>query len=110
MTQLHHQTHLHARISHEDHALLSRAARIEGSSVRDFVVTVATAAARLRLKTVSFCKPVGQTPHSFAEMLKEELLDIPAMRTCQHRPGLTPDAALRPPLHVIGSQALTGIG
>jgi uncharacterized protein (DUF1778 family) len=85
---------LQSRISSEDHVLLKRAAKMEGTSVKDFVVSVATAVARLRIKSDENARYSRESSVCFAEMLHEELREMPAME--RPRKGNRPLLLTRP--------------
>lgn len=74
------QARLEARITPEVHALLKRAAQIEGRSLTDFVVAAATAAARQAIEGVEILRLNRESSAWFAAMMAEDSPDIPAMR------------------------------
>jgi len=60
---------LEARVSPEIHALLKRAAEIEGRSLTDFVVAAASAAARAALETEQIIRLSADDQRAFVENL-----------------------------------------
>jgi uncharacterized protein (DUF1778 family) len=76
---------LEARISPEVHALLKRAAEIEGRSLTDFVVAAASAAARQTLAETGVIRLSGESARAFAALLLDPPAPTPAMaRAWEH--------------------------
>ncbi len=70
---------LEARLPVELHALLKRAAKIEGRSLTDFVVSAAQAAARKTIEESSLIKLSAEDQQRFAEALIDPAPLTPAM-------------------------------
>ena len=78
------QARLEARIAPEVHAVLKRAAEIEGRSITDFVVTAASAAARRTLEQAETIRLSAESS-AFVAGLLADAKPIPAMRKAQER-------------------------
>ena len=70
---------LEARLPADVHALLKRAAEIEGRSLTDFVVSAAQTAARKTIEETSIIKLSAEDQHRFAEALIDPAPLTPAM-------------------------------
>ena len=70
---------LEARLPAEVHALLKRAAEIEGRSLTDFVVSAAREAARKTIEEASMIKLSAEDQQRFAESLIDPAPLTPAM-------------------------------
>ncbi|MGO9173299.1 MAG: DUF1778 domain-containing protein [Rhodomicrobium sp.] len=70
---------LEARLPAEVHALLKRAAEIEGRSLTDFVVSAAQEAARKTIEETSIIKLSAEDQQRFAEALIDPAPLTPAM-------------------------------
>lgn len=71
---------LEARLPSEVHALLKRAAEIEGRSLTDFVVAAASAAARKTIEKADFIRLSREDQERFAEAIIEPPPLAPAMK------------------------------
>lgn len=78
------QARLEARIAPEVHAVLKRAAEIEGRSITDFVVTAASAAARRTLEQAETIRLSAESSAFVADLLADAKL-IPVMRKAKER-------------------------
>ena len=81
------QARLEARLAPEVHAMLRRAAKIEGRSLTDFVVAAASAAARQTIAEAEVIHLSGDSARAFAALL----LDPPApamVRAFEHHKWL----------------------
>ncbi len=78
------QARLEARIAPEVHAVLKRAAEIEGRSVTDFVVSAASTAARRTLEQAESIKLSAESS-AFVAGLLAEAKPVPAMRKAKER-------------------------
>jgi uncharacterized protein (DUF1778 family) len=76
---------LEARLPAEVHALLKRAAEIEGRSLTDFVVSAAREAARKTIEESSIIKLSAEDQMRFAEALIEPKPLTPAMERAVSR-------------------------
>ena len=74
-----HSARLEARLTPEIHALLKRAAEIEGRSLTDFVVSAASAAARQTLEQTEVLRLSAPDQARFVEALLTETEPAPAM-------------------------------
>ena len=72
---------LEVRVAPEVHALLKRAAEIEGRTMTDFVVAVASAAARRAIEEVEVIRLSRAAQEAFAR----DLLDPPAIAPAMKR-------------------------
>jgi uncharacterized protein (DUF1778 family) len=81
MTTAVRQARLEARIAPETHAMLKRAAEIEGRSLSDFVVAAASAAARQAIAETEVLQLSRESSHLFASLL----LDPPAPALAMER-------------------------
>jgi uncharacterized protein (DUF1778 family) len=71
---------LEARIAPDIHAMLKRAAEIEGRSLTDFVVSAAAAAARLALESEHIIRLSRDDQKAFVEsLISPNLLSVPAI-------------------------------
>lgn len=70
---------LEARIPPEVHALLKRAAEIEGRTMSDFVVSAASAAARSTIEEVEIIRLSREGQEAFAQALLNPPKPAPAM-------------------------------
>jgi uncharacterized protein (DUF1778 family) len=70
---------LEARISPDVHALLKRAAEIEGRSLTDFVVAAASAAARETIERTQIIRLSSEDQARFVESLLNPAEPSPAM-------------------------------
>ena len=70
---------LEARLPADVHALLKRAAEIEGRSLTDFVVSAAQTAARKTIEEASIIKLSAEDQRRFAEALIDPAPLTPAM-------------------------------
>lgn len=70
---------LEARVTPEVHALLKRAAEIEGRSMTDFIVAAASAAARQTIEQVEVIRLSRQGQQAFAAALLDPPKIAPAM-------------------------------
>jgi len=73
-----------ARIAPEVHALLKRAAEIEGRSITDFVVTAASAAARRTLEQAETIR-LSADSSAFVASLLADARPVPAMRKAKEQ-------------------------
>lgn len=73
------QARLEARIAPEVHALLKRAAEIEGRSLTDFVVAAASTAARQTIEQTEVIRLSGESAKHFASLLVDPPPVAPAM-------------------------------
>jgi uncharacterized protein (DUF1778 family) len=71
---------LEARLPADVHALLKRAAEIEGRSLTDFVVTAASAAARKTIEEAGMIRLSVEDQQAFAEALINPPPLTPAMK------------------------------
>ena len=78
------QARLEARIAPEVHAVLKRAAEIEGRSITDFVVTAASAAARRTLEQAGTIRLSAESS-AFVAGLLSDARPIPTMRKAKQR-------------------------
>lgn len=78
------QARLEACITPEVHAVLERAAEIEGRSITDFVVTAASAAARRTLEQAETIRMSAESS-AFVTDLLADTKPIPAMRKAKER-------------------------
>jgi uncharacterized protein (DUF1778 family) len=76
---------LEARLPVEIHALLKRAAEIEGRSLTDFVVAAASSAARKTIEEAEILKISAQDQQLFAEALINPPPLTPAMQRALER-------------------------
>ena len=74
-----HSARLEARLTPEIHALLKRAAEIEGRSLTDFVVAAASAAAHRTLEQTEVLRLSAPDQARFVEALLTETEPAPAM-------------------------------
>ena len=74
-----HSARLEARLTPEIHALLKRAAEIEGRSLTDFVVSAASAAARQTLEQTEVLRLSQDSAQLFAALLADPPAVAPAM-------------------------------
>jgi len=83
---------LEARLPVDVHALLKRAAEIEGRSLTDFVVAAASAAARKTIEDAELVRLSVDDQRRFAEALIEPPPLAPAMKRAiaRHRGLFTP--------------------
>jgi uncharacterized protein (DUF1778 family) len=80
---------LEARLPVDVHALLKRAAEIEGRTLTDFVVAAASAAARKTIEDAELLRLSAEDQHRFAEALIEPPPLAPAMkRAIKHQARL----------------------
>lgn len=70
---------LEARIAPEVHALLKRAAEIEGRTMTDFVISAASAAARHAIAEVEIIRLSREGQEAFAKALLDPPKAAPAM-------------------------------
>ncbi len=70
---------LEARVTAEVHALLKRAAEIEGRSMTDFIVTAATTAARQTIEQVEVIRLSREGQEAFAAAMLNPPKIAPAM-------------------------------
>ncbi len=84
---------LEARVTPEVHALLKRAAEIEGRSMTDFIVAAASAAARQTIEQVEVIRLSRQGQEAFAAALLEPPEIAPAMERAiaSHRRLIAPE-------------------
>lgn len=84
---------LEARVTPEVHALLRRAAEIEGRSMTDFIVAAASAAARQTIEQVEVIRLSRQGQEAFAAALLEPPEIAPAMERAiaSHRRLIAPE-------------------
>lgn len=73
------QSRLEARIAPEVHAILKRAAEIEGRSLTDFVVAAASAAARQTIEQTEVMRLTQQSAAFFASLMVAPNPVAPAM-------------------------------
>ena len=73
------QARLEARLAPEVHAMLRRAAEIEGRSLTDFVVAAASAAARQTIAETEVLYLGGESARAFAALLLDPPAITPAM-------------------------------
>lgn len=71
---------LEARLPVDVHALLKRAAEIEGRTLTDFVVAAASAAARKTIEDAELLRLSAEDQQRFAEALIESPALAPAMK------------------------------
>lgn len=83
---------LEARITPDLHALLKRAAEIEGRSVTDFVIAAAQEAAHRRIEAVQVIRLSLDDQRAFAEAILEPPEPTPALRRAldRHRDLIDP--------------------
>jgi uncharacterized protein (DUF1778 family) len=80
---------LEARLPTEVHALLKRAAELEGRSLTDFVVAAASAAARKTIEDAEIIRLSAEDQQRFVEALIEPSPLAPAMkRAIKRQPRL----------------------
>lgn len=84
---------LEARVTPEVHALLRRAAEIEGRSMTDFIVAAVSAAARQTIEQVEVIRLSRQGQEAFAAALLEPPEIAPAMERAiaSHRRLIAPE-------------------
>lgn len=84
---------LEARVTPEVHALLRRAAEIEGRSMTDFIVAAASAAARQTIEQVEVIRLSRQGQEAFAAALLDPPEIAPAMERAiaSHRRLIAPE-------------------
>ncbi len=70
---------LEARIAPDVHALLKRAAEIEGRSLTDFVVSASLEAARRTVEQADLLRLSGESANFVAQLLAEPPAPTPAM-------------------------------
>ncbi len=75
-----HTARLGARITPNLHALLKRAAAIEGRTVTDFVVAAARNAAERTIKRTEIIRLSAEDQQRFAKLLLDPPVPTPAMR------------------------------
>lgn len=87
------QARLEARIPPEVHALLKRAAELEGRTMTDFVVAAASAAARQTIEQVEVIRLSREAQETFAEALARPPEIAPAMARAidTHRRLIAPE-------------------
>jgi len=73
------QARLEARLAPEVHAILKRAAEIEGRSLTDFVVAAASAAAKQTIEQTEVIRLSGESARHFASLLADPPPVAPAM-------------------------------
>jgi uncharacterized protein (DUF1778 family) len=73
------QARLEARVAPEVHAVLKRAAEIEGRSLTDFVVAAASAAARQTIAQTEVLELSRESAQVFASLLADPPAPTPAM-------------------------------
>jgi uncharacterized protein (DUF1778 family) len=73
------QARLEARVPVEVHALLKRAAEIEGRTLTDFVVSAASAAARQTIEDVEIIRLSQEGQKAFVQALLDPPQPAPAM-------------------------------
>lgn len=76
---------LEARLPVDVHALLKRAAEIEGRTLTDFVVAAASAAARKTIEDAELLRLSAEDQQRFARALIEPLPLAPAMKRAVER-------------------------
>lgn len=87
------QARLEARIPPEVHALLKRAAEIEGRTMSDFVVAAASAAARHTIEETQMIRLSAEDQKRFVEALLKPPQVAPAMvRAFEHHKRLIADS------------------
>lgn len=80
---------LETRISADVHALLKRAADLEGRTIDDFVVTAAQEAARRTIEENDIIRLALEDQHLFADRMLNPREPAPALqRAFQHRTSL----------------------
>ena len=79
------QARLEARVAPEVHALLKRAAEIEGRTMTDFVVAAASAAARQTIEGVEVLRLSRAAQDAFARDLLNPPAIAPAMKRARER-------------------------
>jgi uncharacterized protein (DUF1778 family) len=84
MTTAARQARLEARIAPETHAMLKRAAEIEGRSLSDFVVAAASAAARQAIAETEVLQLSRESSHLFASLLLDPPAPAPAMEPAKN--------------------------
>jgi uncharacterized protein (DUF1778 family) len=77
------QSRLEARITPEVHAILKRAAQIEGRSLTDFVVAAASAAAKQTIAQTEIVRLNAESSAFFASLQADETR-VPAMDHARH--------------------------
>ena len=84
------QARLEARVPEDVHALLKRAAQIEGRSMTDFVVSAASAAARQTIEQIEVIRLSREAQEAFARALLDDTAQpAPAMeRAFENRKSL----------------------
>lgn len=84
---------LEARVTPEVHALLRRAAEIEGRSMTDFIVAAASAAARQTIEQVEVIRLSRQGQEAFAAALLEppEFAQAMERAIASHRRLIAPE-------------------
>ena len=83
------QARLEARLPHETHALLKRAAEIEGRSLTDFVVAAASAAARQTIAETEIIRLSRESAEAFLDALENPPKPAAAMkRAAKHHKQL----------------------
>lgn len=83
------QARLEARVPPEVHALLKRAAEIEGRTLTDFVVSAASAAARRTIEDVEILRLSQEGQKAFVQALLDPPQPAPAMeRAFKNRKAL----------------------
>ena len=83
------QARLEARIPQDVHALLKRAAEIEGRTMSDFVVSAASAAARQTIEETQMIRLSAEDQKRFVEALLKPAQVAPAMvRAFEHHKRL----------------------
>ncbi|MEZ5905946.1 MAG: DUF1778 domain-containing protein [Geminicoccaceae bacterium] len=84
---------LEARVTPEVHALLKRAAEIEGRSMTDFIVAAASAAARQTIEQVEVIRLSRQGQEAFAAALLDPPEITPTMQRAiaSHRRLIAPE-------------------
>lgn len=73
------QARLEARVPPDVHAMLKRAAEIEGRTLTDFVVAAASAAARDTIERTEIIRLSRESSEALASLLLEEQPVSPAM-------------------------------
>jgi uncharacterized protein (DUF1778 family) len=70
---------LEARVAPDVHAMLKRAAEIEGRTLTDFVVAAASAAARDTIEKTEIIRLSRESAEAFASLMIEDRPAAPAM-------------------------------
>jgi uncharacterized protein (DUF1778 family) len=79
------QARLEARVAPEVHALLKRAAQIEGRTMTDFVIAAASAAARQTIEQVEVIRLSRKDAEAFADAIINPPPVAPAMERAFER-------------------------